>query len=382
MRISWNEYFMVIAKLVSTRSTCNSRPTGAVIVRDRQILSTGYNGSMPGAPHCSDEINVGGKPYCYRRTIKAPEDDKYNFCRSSHAEANAIARAAKMGIPLDGSTLFVTLAPCYVCLKLLANAGIKHIFYEYRYESTNGQRDTHWQSVINESPIETFEELKISNEMLLKVSDGLKYPTSGRRLSENYEPISEHHKIMPISMQGKTYEQFKAVIVDCIMGVSNDSHYYANKLSLSLELVKLELNDANRVEKAKSFMKHVGMIEHNTLSMSDNIKKMIVTLISHQQYDSKSDLSDFNLKAEIRHRTVKFVFHLEQLDVWNQYIPFVDSCNLIANEVYSHLLDRYDIDLSLGVASILIDRPYISFTDKPLVKAFLGIYPPSNNYDT
>ncbi len=187
MRPSWNEYFMIIAKIISTRSTCNSRPTGAVIVRDRQILSTGYNGSMPGAPHCIDDRTKDGKPFCFRRTVDAPEDDKYNFCRSSHAEANAVARAARFGISLDNSDAFVTLAPCYVCLKQLANAGVKRVFYELDYESTNKERDEHWRKVIEDSPIESIQLLRPSEDALSMIGAALRYPTSERRLTENYE---------------------------------------------------------------------------------------------------------------------------------------------------------------------------------------------------
>jgi dCMP deaminase len=160
-----------------------------VLVRDKQILSTGYNGSMPGAPHCSDEVADDGGPFCFRRSIDAPEGDKYNFCRASHAEANAVARAAKLGISLDGSTCFVTLAPCYVCLKLLAGAGVRHIFYEYGYESTDSRRDEHWRRVIEESPIETFEHLKVSERMIKRIAASLVYPTSRRRLSEDYRVL-------------------------------------------------------------------------------------------------------------------------------------------------------------------------------------------------
>ena len=101
MRPSWDEYFMLIAKLVSTRSTCNSRPTGAVLVKDRQILATGYNGSMPGAPHCSDQVMADGSPYCHRRALNIADVDKYNYCRASHAEANAIAQAARYGVAIE-----------------------------------------------------------------------------------------------------------------------------------------------------------------------------------------------------------------------------------------------------------------------------------------
>ena len=88
-RPSWDDYFLMLAKLAATRSTCLSRPTGAVIVLDRQVLATGYNGSMPGATHCLDEEE------CYRRKIRGyDEDNKYDVCRAIHAEANALAQAA------------------------------------------------------------------------------------------------------------------------------------------------------------------------------------------------------------------------------------------------------------------------------------------------
>ena len=85
VRPSWDEYFMLLAKLAATRSTCLSRPVGAVIVLDRQVLVTGYNGAIPGAPHCTDEGS------CYRRSLSFANDaNKQNYCRSSHAEANAL----------------------------------------------------------------------------------------------------------------------------------------------------------------------------------------------------------------------------------------------------------------------------------------------------
>ena len=132
---------MLIAKLVSTRSTCNSRPTGAVLVKDRQILATGYNGSMPGAPHCSDQVMPDGSPYCHRRALNIADVDKYNYCRASHAEANAIAQAARYGVAIKGATLYVTLQPCFVCLKLLATAQIRRIYFELAYGSDDAPRD-------------------------------------------------------------------------------------------------------------------------------------------------------------------------------------------------------------------------------------------------
>ncbi len=146
-RPSWDAYFMALAKLAASRSTCLSRPTGCVIIRDKQVLSTGYNGSMPGVAHCLDE------GICYRRSIDAPDAGKYDFCRSVHAEANAVALAAKTGISLDNSIAYMTLFPCYVCTKLLVRAGIKEIIYEMDYQSKNALRDQHWQEVFKEAQI-------------------------------------------------------------------------------------------------------------------------------------------------------------------------------------------------------------------------------------
>ena len=117
-RVSWNTYFMNIAREVSTRSTCSRKHVGAVIVRNKTILSTGYNGSIKGLPHC-DEVGcemVDG--HCIRTT---------------HAEANAIVQAAKNGVKVEGSEIHVTASPCYNCFKLIANAGIKIIYYDELY---------------------------------------------------------------------------------------------------------------------------------------------------------------------------------------------------------------------------------------------------------
>ena len=117
-RVSWKDYFMNIAREVATRSTCDRKHVGAVIVREKTILSTGYNGSIKGLPHC-DEIGcemVDG--HCVRTT---------------HAEANAIVQAAKNGIQINQSEIYVTASPCYDCFKLIANAGINVIYYDEFY---------------------------------------------------------------------------------------------------------------------------------------------------------------------------------------------------------------------------------------------------------
>lgn len=113
-RASWDEYFMSIAQVVATRSTCPRKFVGAVLVRNRTILSTGYNGSIRGMPHCSDVGHMMEDNHCVA-TI--------------HAEANAIIQAAKNGVNIDGAITYVTASPCWICFKQLANAGITRICF-------------------------------------------------------------------------------------------------------------------------------------------------------------------------------------------------------------------------------------------------------------
>lgn len=174
-RPSWDTYFMALAKLAASRSTCLSRPTGAVIVKDKQILSTGYNGSMPGVAHCSDEGQ------CYRRSIAAADDGKYDFCRSIHAEANAIALAAREGVSVRGATIYMTLFPCYVCTKLMVRSGIKEIAYEFGYDSKNANRDKHWREVIEGANIK-IRQVKLSKDDKKWFKDFLDDDTSRRRM--------------------------------------------------------------------------------------------------------------------------------------------------------------------------------------------------------
>ncbi|HEY4243862.1 MAG TPA: cytidine/deoxycytidylate deaminase family protein [Kofleriaceae bacterium] len=113
-RASWDEYFMSIAQVVATRSTCPRKYVGSVLVRNRTILSTGYNGSIRGMPHCSDVGHMMEDNHCVA-TI--------------HAEANAIIQAARNGVNIDGATCYVTASPCWNCFKQLANAGVVRICY-------------------------------------------------------------------------------------------------------------------------------------------------------------------------------------------------------------------------------------------------------------
>ena len=113
-RVNWETYFMNIANEVATRSTCDRKYVGAVIVREKTILSTGYNGSIKGLPHCDEAGHEMVDGHCVRTT---------------HAEANAIVQAAKHGVEINQSEIYVTASPCYNCFKLIANAGIKTIYY-------------------------------------------------------------------------------------------------------------------------------------------------------------------------------------------------------------------------------------------------------------
>ncbi len=184
---------MLIAKLVSTRSTCNSRPTGAVLVKDKQLLASGYNGSMPGAPHCSDEVMPDGSPYCHRRVLKIADVDKYNYCRASHAEANAIAQAARYGVAIKGASLYVTLQPCFVCLKLLATAQIERVYYELAYESQDPLRDAFWEAALQEAGFQDFRQLSVPPEALAYILPSLGEGTSRRRLPAT--PVAKPHPV-------------------------------------------------------------------------------------------------------------------------------------------------------------------------------------------
>jgi dCMP deaminase len=118
-RPSWDEYFMNIARAVASRSTCSRRSVGAVIVKEKRILATGYNGAPAGLRHC-DHTDGG--------------DMRDGHCaRSTHAEQNAIVQAAKYGTPIAGATVYCTDQPCLVCAKLLANAGIRRVVFEGDY---------------------------------------------------------------------------------------------------------------------------------------------------------------------------------------------------------------------------------------------------------
>jgi len=180
MRPSWHEYFMLIAKIVASRSTCNSRPIGAVIVKDNRILATGYNGAIPKATHCTSLL-MDKEPFCMRRYMKAEEHSKMDYCVAVHAEANAVAQAARMGISIDGASIYCTVSPCYSCFKLLASAGIKEIYYELDYSSKDKKRDKFWREQVKKSEIH-ISQITITDKSLKYMLNMISGITSERRL--------------------------------------------------------------------------------------------------------------------------------------------------------------------------------------------------------
>ena len=125
-RPTWDEYFLDIANLVSKRSTCLRRRVGAVLVKDKRILATGYNGAPSRITHCS----VTG---CLREKLKIPSGERHELCRGLHGEQNAFLQAALHGTSLKGASLYCTTQPCIICAKMIINAGIKEIVIKGDY---------------------------------------------------------------------------------------------------------------------------------------------------------------------------------------------------------------------------------------------------------
>ena len=125
-RPSWDEYFMDITQVVATRSTCTRRQVGAVIVKERRLLTSGYNGAPRGLAHCQE---VG----CLREKMAIPSGERHELCRGTHAEQNAIVQAAVYGVPIEGATLYCTHHPCSGCTKLIINAGIVRFVFRQGY---------------------------------------------------------------------------------------------------------------------------------------------------------------------------------------------------------------------------------------------------------
>jgi dCMP deaminase len=125
-RPSWDDYFMEMAQVVARRSTCLRRSVGALLVREKRILATGYNGAPAGLPHCEE---VG----CRREQLGIPSGERQELCRGLHAEQNAIIQGALHGVSLRGSVLYSTTQPCVTCAKMLINAGVIRVVYQGEY---------------------------------------------------------------------------------------------------------------------------------------------------------------------------------------------------------------------------------------------------------
>ncbi len=126
-RPSWDEYFASITKQVASRSTCLRRKVGAIIVKDKRILTTGYNGAPKGTRNC---LEIG---YCMREQMNIPSGQRHEMCRALHAEQNAIIQAAYHGVKIESSSIYTTTQPCVMCAKMLINSGIRQIYYFEEY---------------------------------------------------------------------------------------------------------------------------------------------------------------------------------------------------------------------------------------------------------
>lgn len=125
-RPGWDQYFMQIATVVASRSTCERRKVGALLVLEKRILTTGYNGAPAGLSHCGE---VG----CLRTQLEVPSGERHELCRGLHAEQNAIIQAALYGVAIKGSVLYCTHYPCAVCAKMLVNAGVRSLVLAENY---------------------------------------------------------------------------------------------------------------------------------------------------------------------------------------------------------------------------------------------------------
>ncbi len=150
-RPSWDTYFMNITTLVAERSTCTRRAVGAIIVKDKRILSTGYNGAPTGIRHC---LEVG----CLRESLQVPSGERHELCRGIHAEQNAIIQAAYHGVSVKDAVLYCTNQPCAICAKMIINAGIKKIYYQ------SGYTDALAQEMLTEAGIDLIKHDDLSNQ--------------------------------------------------------------------------------------------------------------------------------------------------------------------------------------------------------------------------
>ncbi|MDR1657486.1 MAG: dCMP deaminase family protein [Deltaproteobacteria bacterium] len=182
-RPDWDQYFMAIAKVVSTRSTCSSRPVGCVITRENRILVTGYNGAPPGEPHCTD-MGEPGELFCARRAQMVPDSMKLQSCRSLHAEENALNLADRLGLSdlLKGASVYTTLSPCIRCIEHLKRCGVTKVFFELAYQSVDAQRDRMWVETAL-AAFEVYRQVSLGSASARKIAGALLGTTSERLLA-------------------------------------------------------------------------------------------------------------------------------------------------------------------------------------------------------
>lgn len=154
-RPSWEAYFMDIALLVAKRSTCLRRAVGAIVVKDKRILSTGYNGAPAGIKHC---LETG----CLREKMNIASGKNHELCRGIHAEQNAIIQAAYHGVSIKGASLFCTNLPCSICAKMIINAGISRICY------ASGYADSMSEEMLKEAGVDIIKIEAGSSELMMK----------------------------------------------------------------------------------------------------------------------------------------------------------------------------------------------------------------------
>jgi dCMP deaminase len=174
-RPTWDEYFMMMAKLAATRSTCLAFPVGSVIAKNRQVLATGYNGSPSGSVHCT------AQGFCYPG-LSSCDASKILPSRAVHAEANAIAQAAKHGVSTEGASIYVTLEPCISCLKLVISSGIREVFYETDFNT--GEKATVRDSFVSDGLV-TLKQIQLSEDVIKRASLFLLNPISVKKTENN-----------------------------------------------------------------------------------------------------------------------------------------------------------------------------------------------------
>lgn len=179
-RPDWNEYFMAIAKIISTRSTCSSRPVGCVVVRDNRILVSGYNGAPPKQPHCTDR-NRGREIFCARRINQVPDELKLEYCPSVHAEENALRLAEQLQVDVSSAAVYTTLSPCIRCLERLRAKGISEVYYELAYKSVDPERDADWERTARRH-FHVYQQVTIRAASISKLVGALLGQTSRRLL--------------------------------------------------------------------------------------------------------------------------------------------------------------------------------------------------------